>query len=462
MRPVPPLLRCTAALLLGVSALAGGAAQAQGLRLGPAAAPAAGAATTPAAESPRVGDYIVAVVNSEPITNTEINVRARRLQQDIAQRGGTQPPRELLLREVLDQLISERAQLQLARESGLKADALQIDQAEQAVARQNGIDVAELRRRLVADGLTVAQFRNELRDQILLSRLRDREVEPQLRVSDLEVDRFIAERQAAAGDSAVSLNLAQVLVAVPENTPAAQVAALQRKAEAVLARAKAGEDFGRLARELSDAPDVARTNGQMGLRPADRYPQLFLDAVQGLPEGGLSAVLRSGAGFHVLKVVEKRADGVGGSTVVQTRARHILLRATNAAGESQALARLADFRRRIAAGTADFASLAREFSQDGSAAGGGDLGWTNPGQFVPEFEAVLADLLPGQISEPFVSRFGVHLAQVIERRETTLSQREQRDMLRGVLRERKLEEAYANWAREVRDRAFVQLREAPQ
>lgn len=459
-------LWATALCVLGVMAVSG--VQAQGLRLGgPTAAPAASApaAASPAASpatSPRTGDFIVAVVNSEPITNNEVNARVRRLQQELAQRGGSVPPREALLGEVLELLISERAQLQLARESGIKVDDAQVDQAELGIARQNGIDRAELQRRLQQDGIALVVFRRELREQITLQRLRDREVEPQVRVSDVEVDRFIDEQRAQAGAGAVSLNLAQVLVVVPENASAEQVATLKRKADAVLARARAGEDFAKLVREASDAPEASRTGGQMGLRPADRYPQLFLDAVQSVPEGGVSAVIRSGAGFHVLKVVERRTAGIGGGTVVQTRARHILLRPSPQLSEEQARTRLADLRRRVVAGTADFASLAREFSQDGSAAGGGDLGWASPGQFVPEFEAVMADLRPGDLSEPFASRFGLHLVQVMERREAQLSQREQRDLVRGAVRERKLDEAYANWVREVRDRAFVQLREPPQ
>lgn len=461
MRPCLPLTPSLASALVALCALSAAGASAQGLR-GSLPAPSTPASAASPAAAARTGDFIVAVVNSEPITNNEVNARVRRLQQDIAQRGGRVPAREAMLPEVLEALISERAQLQLARETGIKVDEAQVDEAQLSVARQNGIDVAELQRRLVQDGIGVAQFRRELRDQILLGRVREREVGPQVRVSDLDVDRFIEEQRAAAGAEALSLNLAQVLVVVPEDAKPDQVATLQRKAEAALARARAGEDFAKLARELSDAPDASRTGGQMGLRPADRYPQLFLDAVQGVAEGGVSAVVRSGAGFHVLKVVEKRTAGIGGATVVQTRARHILLRPSAQLSEAQARARLADLRQRITSGTADFASLAREFSQDGSAAGGGDLGWASPGQFVPEFEEVMADLRPGDLSQPFASRFGVHLMQVVERREAQLSQREQRDLVRGAVRERKLEEAYANWAREVRDRAFVQLREPPQ
>lgn len=197
------------------------------------------------------------------------------------------------------------------------------------------------------------------------------------------------------------------------------------------------------------------------MRPADRYPPLFVNAVQTVPEGGLSPVIQSEAGFHVLKVVEKRQAGMPGINVIQSRVRHILLRPGPQLGETAALERLADFRKRIVAGTADFAQLARENSQDGSARNGGDLGWTNPGIFVPEFEDAVSELQPGQISEPVVSRFGVHLIQLMERRQATLSQREQRDIARNLVREKKLEEAYAEWLREVRGRAFVEMREPP-
>ncbi len=438
-----------------------GASQAQGLR----GSPSIGASRTnqpllPA--GPRQADYIVAVVNSEPITNNEVRARLVRVEQQLVQQGGALPPRELLARQVLERLIGEKAQLQLARETGIKVDELTVDQAEQNVARQNQIEVPELRRRLQADGLSVTQFREELRNQLLLTRLRDREVEPRVRVNDLEIDQFIQEQQGSNDLASMELNLAQILVAVPEAANEAQVAALQAKAERALSRSRAGEDFARLVREFSDAPGAASSGGQMGLRPADRYPPVFVNATAALPEGGVSAVVRSGAGFHILKVVEKRQAGMPGVNVTQTRARHILLRPTAQLTESAALERLADFRKRIQAGTADFAQLARENSQDASARNGGDLGWANPGVYVPEFEDALNDMQPGQIAEPLVSRFGVHLIQLQERRQATLSQREQREIARNLVREKKLDEAYSNWAQEVRGRAYVELREPPQ
>ena len=417
----------------------------------------------PAPAGPRAADFIVAVVNSEPITNNEVRMRMLRYEQQLAQQGSPMPPRPQLAREVLDRLITEKAQLQLARETGIRADDAVVDQAELTVARQNGVGVAELRRRLEADGMNLANFREDLRNQILLQRLRDRELEQRVKVTELDVDEFLREQQQGAGDPALTeLNLQHILVAVPEGATDAQVAPQRAKAEQLLQRARAGEDFSKLARENSDAAGAAQSAGVIGVRTADRLPPLFLDAVRELPAGGISNLVRSAAGFHIVKVIEKRQLGAAGVTVTQNRARHILLRPTGQMSEAQAVQRLADYKRRIQAGQADFAQLAREHSQDTSARNGGDLGWASPGMFVPEFEEALNALAPGQIADPVVSRFGVHLIQLVERRQATMTPREQREVVRNLVRERKLDEAYVQWAREVRGRAFVELREPPQ
>ena len=436
------------------------AAQAQGLRVSPQLG-----GSRPAARAndntPRSADYIVAVVNSEPITNNEVRSRMVRFEQQLTQQGTPLPSRPELARQVLERLISEKAQLQLARETGVKVDEVMLDQAEQNVARQNQIDVAELRRRIVADGVTPAQFREDLRNQLLLTRLRDRELETRARVSDLEIDQYIRELQGSTDVSALELNLAQILIAVPEGATVPQVGVLQARAQRVLDRAKAGEDFARLAREFSEAPGAAANGGIVGLRSADRYPPLFVEATQSLREGGLSNLVQSGAGFHVLKVIEKRQGGIPGANVVQSHARHILLRPGPELTEAAARERLSAYKKRIEAGQADFALLARENSEDASSRNGGDLGWTNPGVFVPEFEDTMNALSPGQVAEPVVSRFGVHLIQLLERREAVLSQREQRDLARGAMREKKLDEAYTSWAQDVRGRAYVEYREPP-
>ncbi|MDB5860898.1 MAG: survival protein surA precursor (chaperone surA)-like protein [Ramlibacter sp.] len=418
---------------------------------------------TPGPSGPRAADFIVAVVNSEPITNNEVRVRMLRYEQQLAQQGSPLPPRPQLAREVLERLVTEKAQLQLARENGVRADDSMVDLAEQNVARSNSVEVAELRRRLVADGLNVAQFRADLRNQILLQRLRERELAPMAKVTEFDVDNFLREQeQSLAAGGNTEINLAHILVGVPENAPAGQVAQLQAKAHQLLARARAGEDFGKLARENSDAAGAAANGGQVGLRPADRLPPLFVDVTRDLKEGEVSDVVRSGAGFHIVKVLEKRQSSPAGISVTQSHARHILLRATPQMSETQALQRLADFKRRMLAGQGDFAQLARENSQDASAKNGGDLGWASPGMFVPEFEEVLNALAPGQISDPVVSRFGIHLIQLLERRQSTLGQKEQREVARNMLRERKLDEAYVSWSQEVRGRAYVEYREPPQ
>ena len=435
---------------------------AQGLRTAPRSTPAVGAVPASAQGAIRQADFIVTVVNSEPITNHDVTVEVQRAQQQYAQQRQTPPDTRELTRQVLERLINEKAQLQLARESGIKVDEPSVDQAEQSVALQNQLSVDELRRRIAQDGINPKQFRDQLRDQLLLTRLREREVEPRVKVSDLEVDQYLQEQLANSNVPAnQQINIAQLLVAVPENASEAQLVTLQAKAQRALERARAGEDFATLARELSDAAD--RTNGgQLGLRPIDRYPPLFLEATKSLAVGGISGLVRSGAGFHVLKLVEKRNAGLPPVVITQSRARHILLRPSAQLSEAAARDKLNDFRRRIQAGQTDFATLARENSQDGSAEQGGDLGWAYPGQFVPEFEAVMNQLAPGQIGEPLISRFGVHLIQLLERRNTTLSEREQREMVRNMLREKKLDEAYVNWVRDVRARAYVEMREPPQ
>lgn len=454
MNPRSLALGLASAALLAGSFLP---AAAQGLRT----TPEIGLRPAARATGPQPADYIVAVVNSEPITNNEVRRRMVRYEQQLAQQGSAMPPRPQLAREVLDRLISEKAQLQVARETGVRVDDAVVDQAEQTVARQNSIDVAELRRRVQGDGMSVAQFREDLRTQIMLQRLRDRELQARVRVSDLDIDQYL--REQGAGDPALTeLGLAHILVALPENASEAQVAQAQAKAQQVLQRARAGEDFAKLARENSDASGAAQNGGLLPVRTADRLPPLFVDATRNLNEGGVSDLLRSQAGFHIVKVLEKRELGKTGISVTQTHARHILLRPSAQLTEQQARQRLADYKRRVQAGQADFAALARDHSQDASARNGGDLGWASPGMFVPEFEEVLDALSPGQIADPITTRFGVHLIQLLERRQAAMSPREQREVVRNLLRERKLDEAYVRWAQEVRGRAYVELREPPQ
>ncbi len=433
------------------------------MRAGPRLGPSAPRAVAPPAAAPvqRAAEYIVALVNSEPITNTEVQTRVTRLVKENAE--AARYPRDELTRLVLDRLILERAQLQLAKESGIKVDEVAIDQAELTVARQNEISLVELRRRVAAEGIALADFRNDLRDQLLLTRLRDREVESKVKISDTEADEYLRDqRNTVVKDTALlNLNLAQVLVALPETATDAQVATAQKKAQGLADRARAGEDFAKLVRENSDSPDRAN-GGAIGMRSADRYPPLFVDAVQSTAVNGIAGPVRSSAGFHVLKVLAKAQVGSLDATITQTQVRHILLLNDPKRTTAQAVAQLAEFQRRLQAGTADFAGLARDNSQDRSAKEGGDLGWSSPGQFVPEFEEAMDRLAPGQVSDPVVSRFGVHLIQVVARRDFKLSHPEQREAARAALREQKGSEAYNTWAQEVRARAYIEYRDPPQ
>lgn len=447
--------RHTLLLTSALLALLSASALAQGLRLGGLAS------TVQTPEATRQADYIVAVVNQEPITNSEVQLEVRRVQQQAGMQNANLPDAKTLATQVLESLISRKAQLQLAQESGIRIDVPSIDQAEQTVAQQNQMTVAQLHQRVVQEGMTVVKFREQLSEQLTLQRLREREVEPRVQVSDLEVDQYIQAQQSPEEQAKHPINLAQILLVVPESASAEQVASLQARALQALKRARSGENFAALVKDYGD-PSTQANAADMGLRNLDRYPALFVQAVQALQPGQVADLVRSPAGFHVLKLLERANPNMPVAVVMQSHARHILLRPSFQMREALAVERLRDFKRRIAAGQADFAGLAREFSQDSSSTQGGDLGWASPGMFVPEFEVVMNRLAPGEISEPFISRFGVHLIQVLERREQALSDAQIRESVRGVLRNQKLEEAFQVWARDLRDRAYVDIRQAPQ
>jgi peptidyl-prolyl cis-trans isomerase SurA len=424
----------------------------------PVTAPAAAATST---TSVRQADFIVAVVNSEPITNREVQVLRQRLASEAAARGGNPPAASELTRSAVEQLINEKAQLQHAREAGIKIDAEAIDQAEMNVASSNQLSREEMHKRLAQDGISVNAFREQLRTRLTLTRLREREIEGRVRVSDLEVEQFLSEQiKAQAAQVPAQLNLGMVLITVPENSSELAVNALGERAAEVARRAHAGENFAELAKAFSQTTDRGANGGEMGLRPTDRYPELFLDATQNLKVGEVAAPVRSAAGFHILKVLERRQATT--LMVTQTRARHILLRPSAQMTQNQAVVKLTEVRKAVVSGKADFAALARELSQDGSAQQGGDLGWANPGMFVPEFEQAMNRLRPGQVAEPLVSRFGVHLIEVTDRRNAPMSEQEQRTLARNALREKKLDEAYATWVEDIRGRAYVEMREPPQ
>lgn len=408
--------------------------------------------------SPRTADYIVAIVNRELVTNAEVQQRLTRIQQEASRAGQRLPPRDELRRQVVDALIDERAQLTYARENGVRVDEADLDRAVASVAANNKVSLSELAERLRKDGMDLTRFRQTLRDQMMLERIREREVQGRIKASDAEIDAWL-DKQRTAAATAAEYNIAQILIALPEGAGITQTTQAKEKAEQALKRAQDGEAFESLVRELSNGSK--EQGGQLGMRPADRLPDLFVDAVRSLNAGDVvPQVLRSGAGFHVLKLVEKRAND--GLTIVQTRTRHILLRPSPQLSQQAAIARLAEFKRQIIEGGASFPQLARENSDDGSAAQGGDLGWVSPGQFVPEYEAVMNRLQPGQIADPVVSRYGVHLIQLMDRRSVTLDAKQQREVARNAIREQKSEDAYNEWARDIRARAYVEMREPPQ
>ena len=404
------------------------------------------------------GDYIIAVVNTELVTAAELEQRIERIRAASA-RGGQRPPlNDQLRQQALDSLIDERVLLTYARESGMRVDDAEIDRAVQSIAVQNKMTMAQLRERVAADGMDFARFRSNLRDQILLERVREREVGQRTRVTDAEIDKYLAERNVG-GARDVELNIAQILVPIPEGASAELLAQRQARAAEALARVRGGEDFAVVAREMSEDGNRAR-GGEIGLRPASRLPDLFVEQVRGLQPGQVvPTVLRSGAGFHVLKLIE-RGDS-SGVRITQTRPRHILLRPSPQLSAELARQRLLDLRAQIERGSASFESLARQFSEDGSAAQGGDLGWVNPGAFVPEFEEAMNRLPVGGLSQPVTSRFGIHLIEVVERREATLDAKQLREQARNAVREQKFEEAYLEWVKELRARAYVEMRDPP-
>jgi len=432
-------------------------AQAQGLRVAQQPLPSPVATPSPKSQA----DFIVAVVNSEPITNTEVQREAQREYQQLVQQRRAPADVRQLLPEVLEGLINRKAQLQTARETGMRVEQSAIDQAEQSVAAQNQLDLTELHRRVEREGLTVSQFRSQLSDQILLQRLRERDVESRVQVTEQEIDQYLRDQATVSNTGETQVNIAQILVAVPEAATPQQVDALKLRAQRALERARKGDDFAGLVREFSDAVDQAN-GGQLGLRSTSRYPDLFVQATAALSVGDVADLVRSPAGFHILKVVEKVRPGTPTMAVTQSHARHILLIPSARLSEAEARRKLTEFKKQVVSQQADFATLARENSQDGSAAQGGDLGWTSPGMFVPEFEAVMNRLAPGEVSDPLLSRFGLHLIQLLERRKVSLTVEQQREATRAMLRDKKIDDSYVTWAQDVRARAYVEMREPPQ
>lgn len=418
------------------------------------------ASPQPKSRQPLLLDRIIAVVNDEAITARELEERANFAMKQLAQQGTPPPPKAVVERQILERLIADRVQIQFAKETGLRVEDAELERAIARIAEQNKITVETLRSTLEKDGIPYSKFREDIRNEIIMTRLREREVDNKIVITESEIDALLA---ASADEEMRSdeVNLSHILVVVPENASPEQVQSRRARAEEALAQLKKGADFRQVAAAFSEAPDALQ-GGAMGWRAGERLPTLFYDALKTMKPGEVSGVLRSGNGFHILKLNEVRggkaaAAEAGPTNVQQTRVRHILLKTNELVSESEARSRLNALKERLE-NKADFAELARVHSEDASASRGGDLGWVLPGDTVPEFERAMNSLKIGEISEPVRSPFGWHLLQVLERGTQDVSKERRRMAARQTLRARKSDEAYQEWVRQLRDRAYIEMR----
>ncbi len=406
------------------------------------------------ANEPQPVDRIVAVVNDEVITLHELNARLDFAVAQLQKQGTPLPPRGELERQMLDRLIMDKVQLQHARDSGMRIDDSQLEQALQRIAANNKMSLAKFRDALQKDGIAFAKFREDIREEMTIARVREREVNDKIVISEGEIDNYLSG-DSTAGNSAEEYEVAHILLRAPESASPEQIQKLKVKAEQVYERAKQGEDFAQLAATYSDAPDALKGGG-LGVRPLNRLPALFAEVVVKLKDGEVGPLLRSPNGFHLVKLVAKRG-GAALPPVEQTHVRHILIKVNEVVSETEARHKLEGLYDRIKHGE-KFEELAKLYSQDGSASKGGDLGWIYPGDTVPDFERAMNALKPGELSQPIQSPFGFHLIEVLERRVQDVSADRQRAAARQILRERKMDEAYQDWLRQIRDRAYVELR----
>lgn len=411
------------------------------------------------APRPRVvlGDRIVAVINDEVITRRELDERVNVVKRDLNGRGVAIPPADALDSQVLERLIQDRAQTQWAKEMGIRIDDASLDRAILRIAQQNNMTLTQFRDRLEKDGIPFNKFREDIRSDIILNRVREQAVERNLTCTDGEIEEFLKVNGGAGQQNApTEINLAHILVVVPENASPEQIEQRRKRAEEALAQIKGGADFARVSVTFSDAPEALK-GGELGPRQEDRLPQLFVDAVSKLAPGGVSDIVRSANGFHILKLIERKSGSGPKIAVEQIHARHILIKTNELVSQDQARRRLEDLRERLV-NKADFAELARLYSNDGSRDKGGDLGWIYPGDTVPEFEKAMNDLKVGDISQPVQTQFGWHLIQVMERRNADMSQDRVRAAACAAIKDRKTDEAYQEWARQLRDRTYVEIR----
>lgn len=399
-------------------------------------------------------DHIVAVVNDDVILESELERQMARVTSELNQRGTPLPPRHIFERQVLERLILTRIQLQEAELGGIRVDDERLNQTIRRIAEDNQVSLEEFRRILESDGYSFVQFREDIRSEIIISQLRQRQIDNRIIVTDREIDNFLAN-QEQQGNIDSEYRLAHILIAIPASADAAQVEALRVKAEDTLQRGRSGADFSQLAAEVSDAQG-ALDGGDLGWRKADRLPSIFAPFAKSMDPGDISDVIESPNGFHIVKLLERRSGEK--IMIPQTRARHILVTPNELVSENDAITRLEQIKLRLDGGE-DFAELARGHSDDrGSALKGGDLGWVSPGDLVPEFEEVMNQLAIGETSRPFKSRYGLHVVQVVERRKHDGTDTVIRSKAREAIRQRKSEEELQTWLQRLRDEAYVEFR----
>ena len=401
-------------------------------------------------------DHIVVVVNDDVITRHELDNYLEKIKQQLKKQGTPLPAAHELEKQVLERMIIDMLQLQYAKESGLRIDDTQLDKSLARIAQQNNFSsLAEFRSKLAKDGVDFKKFREEIRNEITFTRLREREVDSKLVVSDNEIENYLA-RESKQGGKREEMELAHILVQIPEQASAEKIKESKQRADQAWSQIRSGAQFAQVAAGFSDAKDGLQ-GGNLGWRTADRLPSIFQDALQNMHPGEISAVLRSPNAFHIIKLINKRNNDEP-IMITQTHARHILIKTSELTSEKEAKSRLAEIKRRIEGG-ADFAAQAKLYSEDGSASQGGDLGWVSPGAFVPEFERVMNALKIGQLSDPVQTEFGWHLIQVSERRNADVSVEQKKQQAAAAIRSFKSDEAYQEWLRQLRDRGFIEYRE---
>jgi len=399
-------------------------------------------------------DRIIAVVDQSVITEQELADRISTVVAQLEKQGTALPPQNVLEKQVLERLIVDSLQLQLATQTGLKVDDTQLDKTIERIAAQNKLGVEEFKTLLEKDGLSIRKFREDIRSEITIARLREREVDNKLNVSEGEVDNYLTT-QASRGEEQDEFEISHILIRTPEDASPEDLEKAKTKTQEVLQQLSNGTNFAQVSASFSDAPN-ALEGGNMGWKSGAQLPALFLDTLKKLQVGEVAKPLRSPNGFHVLKLTNRRG-GTSALVVAQTHARHILLKLSEVVSEKEAKRKMDGIKERIDNGI-KFEDMARQYSEDGSANNGGDLGWVNPGDTVPPFEKAMDALGLGEISEPVLSPFGWHIIQVLERRQQDMTKEASRLKARQEIRARKSEEAYQDWIRELRDRAFVELR----